>query len=240
MKILSRKLFVSAVVGFVCACLPASSKAVTLDVPDSNAPWLAFMNVFELPANGGGFVFGSPWGIGDLVANFDDPNNQLILSPNTIGDPNEFWYQCVGGATPPDCGGPGAPGNKNMDANLYIEETGPLAGQTVTFQGVVASNTLTPAHTTRAFIRDFAPDYSSFVESTVDLTTTGPFSVTLDTINDPARHVQYGFQTVGENVWITDVAPFGNIVINTIPEPNSMLGLGLGLAALTGFVRRRR
>ena len=30
------------------------------------------MNVFELPANGGGFVFGSAWGIADLVASFDD------------------------------------------------------------------------------------------------------------------------------------------------------------------------
>ena len=32
-------------------------------------------------------------------------------------------------------------------------------------------------------------------------------------INDPARHVQYGFELVGVCVWITDVAPYGNIVI---------------------------
>jgi hypothetical protein len=73
--------------------------------------WRGFMNVLELPANGGGFVFGSPWGVGDLVAEFDDPNAKLTLSPNTINDPDPFWYQ--GG------GGPGAPGNKVMDANLF-------------------------------------------------------------------------------------------------------------------------
>ena len=67
------------------------------------------MNVFELPANGGGFVFNGPWGTSDLRATFAGPT--LTLSPNTIADPSTFWYQ--GG------GGPGAPGNKIMDANMH-------------------------------------------------------------------------------------------------------------------------
>jgi hypothetical protein len=197
-------------------------------VGDSSAPWLGFMNVFNLPGDGGGFQFGSPWGIPDLVATFDDGAGTLTLTPNTIGDPDPYWY--IGG------GGPGAPGNKIMEANLYIEETGgTLNGQTVTFSGTVLSDTFTAAHTTRIFVRDFAPDFSSSVDAFLEITAPGTFSVSLDTINDPARYVQYGFQTTGENVWITDTAPFGSIVIETIPEPASMLLLGLG-----GLLMRKR
>jgi hypothetical protein len=61
--------------------------------------------------------------------------------------------------------------------------------------------------------------------------------VSLTTINDPARHVQFGFQTIGVNVWATDVAPFGSMVIQTIPAPASMAMLGL--AGLFAGRRRR-
>lgn len=208
------------------AALATSAHAVVVNVGNSTAPWLGFMNVFELPANGGGYVFGSPWGVADLNATFDDANNKLTLSPNTIGDPNPFWY--IGG------GGPGAPGNKIMEANLYVESTGPLSGQIVTFEGTVLSNTLTSAHDAIAFIRDFAPDYSSLNQIFIPLTP-GPFSISLATIADPNRHVQYGFQVRGVNVWATDVGPFGNVMIGTIPTPGA-----LGLVAVGGLAASRR
>jgi hypothetical protein len=175
-------------------------------------------------------VFGSSWGTADLTAVFSGP--VLTLGPNTIGDPNPFWY------TP--SGGPGSVGNKIMDANMYIEPAGSLPGQTVTFSGNVLSNTLFGhvdangnGWTSVAFIKDFAPDYSSSVSITVPLNP-GPFSISLPTINDPARHVQYGFQTIGPDVWITDVGPYGNIQV--IPEPGSLLLIGF--AGL--LVARRR
>lgn len=190
--------------------------------------WLGFMNVFELPSNGGAFIFGGSWGVPDLVASFDDPNSKLTLSPNTIGDADPFWYQ--GG------GAPGNPGNKSMAASLYQEfAPGDLAGETLTFEGTVLSNTFTAAHVTTIFIKDFAPDYSSFVTSTVTAAP-GPFSVSLALDPGAGRHVQFGFDTVGENVWITDTAPFGNVMIGT-PEPTSIAMLGLGGLAL---LRRRR
>jgi hypothetical protein len=189
--------------------------ADTMVTVNPGAPWLGFMNVFELPANGGGFVFGSPWGTADLTAVFSGP--VLTLGPNTVNDPNPFWY------TP--SGGPGAAGNKIMDANMYIEPAGSLPGQTVTFSGMVLSNTLTAAHSSVAFIKDFAPDYSSFNTITVPLAP-GPFSISLATVNDPARHVQYGFETIGVNVWITDVGPYGNVQI--IPEPLGLMLIGFG------------
>lgn len=209
--------------------LSSTAHAATVYVGDSTATWQGYMNVFELPSNGGGFVFGSGWGVGDLVATFDDANSKVTLSPNTIGDPNPFWYQ--GG------GAPGAPGNKIMEANLYRQvDDGSLSGQMVTFEGTVLSNSYTSAHQFSIFIRDFAPDFSSVNELIVPFTS-GSFSISLATIADPLRHVQWGVQSRGENVWITDTEPFGNVMIATVPAPASLALLGLGGSML---LRRRR
>jgi hypothetical protein len=215
----------------VCCLTWTASKNAAAQVTvtiDSGASWLGFMNVFNLPADGGAYQFGSPWGVGDLVATFSGP--VLTLAPNTIGDPNPYWYQ--GG------GGPGSPGNKIMAASMYQEPAGSLPGVNLTFTGEVLSNTFTSAHSTVAFIKDFAPDYSSSVTTMVPLTSPGVFSVSLATINDPARHVQFGFETTGVNVWATDVAPFGSIQIIGIPEPTT---LALSAASVVGlFLARRR
>lgn len=205
----------------------AASAAVTRTV-DPGLPWLGFVNIFELPSNGGAYVFGSAWGTTDLTAVF--AGDVLTLGPNSVNDTSTFWYQ--GG------GGPGAPGNKIVDASMYVEETDTLAGQTVTFTGIVLSNTFTSAHTSVAFVKDFAPDYSSFTVATVPLTTPGEFSVSLDTSSGVGRHVQFGLETTGVNVWITDVAPYGNVQLTAIPEP-AALGL-LCAGTLVAAVRRRR
>jgi hypothetical protein len=201
-----------AIVAILALLLPAAAVQAQVNVTvDETVLNLGFMNVFNLPADGGAFQFGQPWGFADLTAVYS--GFDLTLGPNTIGDPNEYWYQCVGSAVPPDCGGPGAPGNKIMEANAYAQVTGGYAGQTVTFSGEVIAYSMTGAHTVIAFIKDFAPDFSSFVDETVVLDTVGPFSISLDTINDAGRHVQWGFQVIGVNVWVTDVAQFGSITI---------------------------
>ena len=213
--------------GLMLVASPAANAAVSVTI-DPAAPWQGFMNVFELPSNGGAYVFGSTWGTSDLVAVFSGAT--LTVAPNTIGDPDPFWY--IGG------GAPGAAGNKIMDANMYVELNGGLGGQTISFSGIVTSNTLTSAHVTRAFIKDFAPDYSSFNQTSLILSGTGPFSISMSPINDNARHVQYGFETIGVNVWSTDVAPYGNIQLTAIPETS-----GSALASLAAgliLMRRRR
>src|SRR6266850_3785947 len=53
---------------------------VTVGV-NPGASWLGYMNVFETPQHGGGFVFGSGWGTADLSASFS--GSVLTLSPNT-------------------------------------------------------------------------------------------------------------------------------------------------------------
>jgi hypothetical protein len=207
--------------GLVPCAFVGTAQAVDVTVDPATLN-LGFMNVYNLPAPDGDgvFQFASGWGFADLTASYSGAN--LTLGPNTIGDPNEYWYQCTGGATPPNCGGPGAPGNKIMEANGYAQvDDGSLSGVTVNFVGNVISNTLTSAHTATAFIRDFAPDFSSFNETTIALPVSGSFNISLATTNDPARHVQYGFQMVGVNVWVTDTAPFGSVTIGPDGPPDT-------------------
>ena len=202
---------------------------------DPTASWIGFMNVFNLPSAGGAYQFGSVWGTADLVATFSGPT--LTLQPNSINDPNSYWY------TP--SGGPGSTGNKLMDANMYVETTGLYTGQTLTFTGDVLANTLTDSvdpngngWTGVAFIKDFAPDFSSSISVTAPLVD-GVFSISLATIADPTRQIQYGFETIGPDVWITDVGPYGNIQITAVPEPSTLALLGLALG-ITALLRRQQ
>src|SRR5262249_999884 len=201
---------------------------------DPSASWIGYMNVFNTPQAGGAYQFGSAWGTADLTAVFS--GGVLTLGPNTINDTSSYWYK------PSD--GPGAVGNKSMDANMYVETTGVFTGQTLTFTGNVLANTLVGhvnqignGWTSVAFIKDFAPDYSSNVSVTAPLVN-GVFNISLATINDPNRHIQYGFETIGPDVWATDVGPYGNIQI--IPEPSTLALTALVLAGLLGTRRLRK
>lgn len=219
----------------------AKSNAATYTV-DPGASWLGFMNVWDVGGSGygmgaaGGYVFGGGWGTADLRASFAGP--VLSLKANTIGDPNPFWY------TP--SGGPGSTGNKIMEANFYQEfNGGVLGGTTVNFTGDVLGNSLLGpvdgagrGWTAVAFIKDFAPDYSSSVTSFVPLTSLGVFNVSLNTINDPARHVQFGFQVIGPDVWAGEPLSVPSVDITAVPEPTSMVLAGLGAALLV--IRRRK
>ena len=235
MKSLINKLALCSILG---AAFSGNAATVTVD---PGATWNGYMNVFNLPSAGGGYQFGSGWGTADLTASFSGPT--LTLGPNTIGDPNPYWY------TP--SGGPGATGNKIMEANFYVEPAaGTYTGVSMHFIGLVLSNTMagkTDANgngwTANAFIKDFASDYSSSIEASVPLVN-GAFDINLTTINDPSRHVQYGFQVKGPDVWVTDVAPYGNIQItaDAVPEPSqwAMMGVVMMMGVSLGVQQWRR
>jgi hypothetical protein len=204
-----------------------------------------FMNVFNLPSDGGAFQFPSGWGVADLRATFPT-SGSVTMSPNTIGDPNvPYWFQS---APTNALGEPtGALGNKIMEANLYGQETGTYAGQTITFAGSVTSFNLSTnsagiPYELTAFIRDFAPDFSSFNTTNYSITSTGDFSIDLAAINDPGRHVQWGLQMKGPNIWGTDTDQLGVAGSATIgvPEPSTYAMLALGAAGLGAHMIRRR
>jgi hypothetical protein len=244
MKSSFRSLLAFAAVTVAVSSLPANAQ---VDIGlDPGAGWIGFMNVWDLPQNTGNgnpyppnlgaYQYGSTWGTADLRATFSGPT--LTLQANTIGDPSSYWYR--------PAGGPGAIGNKIMDANMYVETTGTYAGQTVNFSANVLSDNLVGAvdalgngWTAVAFIKDFAPDYSSSVSVTAPLTA-GAFNLSLNTINDPGRHVQYGFEVIGPDVWAGDPLSFNQIQVTAVPEPSSLALLGLSACGMVSAWRRQR
>jgi hypothetical protein len=202
-----------------CALFAGTAFAATVTVDPAQIV-NGYMNVYDLSYN---YLWGSPWALGDLTAVYSGSN--LVLGPNSIGDANEYWY--IGG------GAPGNPGNKIMFADSYAQvDDGSLAGQSLTFTGTVLVSSLTSAHVAKAFVRDFAPDFSSFNQTIVDLPASGDFSVTLALVADPARHVQWGFEVIGACVWFTDRAPFGTVTVAPyIPVADEATSFG-GVKAL--------
>ncbi|MEM1083090.1 MAG: PEP-CTERM sorting domain-containing protein [Verrucomicrobiota bacterium] len=230
-------------VAAVSAATIGGAKAATTVTYDNSFAG-SFMNVHELTANGGGgkggFVFGGGWGVSDLVAIQDVPSTSVTLSPNSVGDPNEFWYQNTSGAAPDPVnpGGPGQLGNKWMEANFFNEVgDGSLAGEELTFSVDVTAFSFTAAHTLQLFIADFEAGFANPIFTEVAVNGTGVATVTANLTNNPTNIVQYGFRVSGENVWVTDVAPFGSATIGAIPEPSAAL---LGFAGLAGLMLRRR
>ncbi len=202
----------------------ATGNAQTSVTVDPGVSWIAYMNVFELPANGGGYVFGQVWGAADLNASFSGAT--LTLTPNTsisrdVPLSDTFWWQANGS------------GNKTMDANMYVQDD-TLAGQTVIFTGLVLQNSLVSPYTSTAFIKDFVADYSSFTTTTAVLAP-GEFSISLATA--AGHHIQYGFETIGPNARLDEVAGLGFVQVTAVPEPSVA---GLILAGLAGAILRRR
>jgi hypothetical protein len=50
--------------------------------------------------------------------------------------------------------------------------------------------------------------------------------------------VQYGFETIGPDVWSTDRGPVGEVQITSVPEPTALALLAL--AGVAPLLRRRR
>ena len=192
---------------FLFVLLLAASFAVKAQntvVVDASAEILGFANVFETPANGGGFVFGEPWGVPDLKTVVDAGANTITLQPNfnTYGDGSDpFWVDQTTGE-----------GNKVFEGNTFVEDLS-LAGEALTFNGGVVSNTLDPAYTVIAFIKVFNADFSVLKEETAALVSGQNFSVVFTDVAPEDVTVQYGFKVTGVNANPADEGALGSVVV---------------------------
>jgi hypothetical protein len=186
--------------------LTAQSQTTNVYV-DPSQTWVGFMNVFDLPSNGGAYEFGSAWGTAALPALFN--GSLLTLSPNVnnynASDP--YWVN------------PDGSGNKTCDASFYVQNDA-LAGTTITFSGYCQSNTLVSPYTSVAFIKDFNSGYGVNASASSAFTNGQAFSITLATT--AGDHIQYGFETIGPDANPATVASLGIVLVSSnavVPPP---------------------
>ena len=169
---------------------------------DANATFLGYANVFETPANGGGFVFGEAWGVEDLKTEVNASEGTVTLKPNfnTWNPADPFWVTGSGEA------------NKVFEGNTYVEDNS-LVGSSFTFNGNCATFTLDSGYAVKAFIRVFNADFSVVKEVNTVLTAGQNFSVTYDDVEPADATVQYGFAVTGLVADPADEATLGSVVV---------------------------
>ncbi|MDA0357021.1 MAG: choice-of-anchor J domain-containing protein, partial [Bacteroidetes bacterium] len=177
---------------------------------DASATFLGYMNWFELPANGGGYVNGSSWTVAALKSVLNTGANTLTLQPNfntyAENPTDAYWVNQTTGA-----------GNKNMQAATFVEDA-TANGADLTFQGSVSSYTLDAAYTAKYFIKalDPANGWADVFggSKTFDLPQSGNFSVSATAAELPAGLVvQYGFEVFGANANPADEVALGSVVV---------------------------
>jgi hypothetical protein len=173
---------------------------------DGSSEFLGYANVFETPANGGAYVFGSPWAIPDIKSVVDAGANTVTLFPNfnTYGDnpTDPFWVDQGTGL-----------GNKVFEGNTFNENNTNLVGAQLTFEAEVQSFTISSDYEVKAFIKVFNADFSVLKEESVVLTGTGNFSITYTDVEPEDTTVQYGFSVTGLNANPADEGTLGNVVV---------------------------
>ena len=173
--------------------------------------WTGYMNVFELPANGGAYMFGSAWALDALKATPDTGANTLTLQPNfnTYADnpTDPYW---VNQTT--------QEGNKQMEASTFVEPGPTFNGVDLTFSGSVLSYSLDTMYDVFVFIKGL-DSLNGFQDvfggsKIIPITATGNFSVSATAAEIPSGLIiQYGFMVVGRNANPANEAVLGSVVI---------------------------
>lgn len=222
---MEKRVKVLVVVASALICTLAAANAQVQVTVDPTQTWIGFMNVSNLPADGGAYQFGSSWGTGDLQAHFAGPVLTVAPCTNVWETTDTYWVK-----------GDGVSPNKNMDAVMYVQNDA-LAGSTVEFKGLTLANTLVSPYTSVAFIKDFVPSFASSTSVTVPLVGGVPWDLTLATA--AGDHIQYGIETIGPDASPATFASLGNAQVTAVPEPNSIALVLAGLGGLGMFARKR-
>lgn len=203
---------------------------VTVDF-DADADFIGFANVFETPANGGGFVFGEVWGVPDLKTVVNTGAGTVTLQPNfntwDVADP--FWVT------------PGGEGNKIFEGNTFVED-GTLVGEVLTFRGRCDSFTIDNSYAVKAFIKVFNSDFSVLKEVNTILVAGENFEITYDDVEPADAVVQYGFAVTGLVADPADEGTLGNVVISAPVlsiNDNSLLNLATYPNPTSGVITLR-
>lgn len=180
---------------------------------DLNADWVGYMNVFDNPddvtpdcAATGGYCFGSGWGLGDLVATVGTSNVTLTPNVNAFDDnaDDAYWR---------DNEGAGIDGNKLMEANFFVAPGATYNGVALTFTGEITGFTLaSPRYSVVAFIKTVG---GTGIFNTVNITSTGVFTVSATSDDLLTGEVQYGFAITGLNANPAD--DWGSVVVAPLP-----------------------
>lgn len=173
----------------------------TVTTDPTSPDFIGFANVFDTPANGGGYIFGSDWGVPDLKTTIDAGAGTITLQPNfNAYDPADpFWSN-------------GAVGNKIFEGNTFIEDN-TLIGSELTFTGGVLENTLDPSYVAEAFIKVFNADFSVLKIETSPLVAGQNFSITYSNVEADDTTLQYGFFVNGLNANPAQEADLGSIIV---------------------------
>ncbi len=200
---------------FVAALTLTCSVAVAQNTVDAvpTDTWVGYMNVFKLPADGGGYEFGSAWEVTALKTELNETESTIVLHPNfnTYGDnpTDPFWVN-------PDTG----EGNKDLEAVTYVEPGATFNGVDLEFKGSVLENTLDEGYTAYYFIKALDPGagYADALAGSrvVELPASGVFSISATAAElAPGLIVQYGFIVGGPTANPADEAALGTVVIGS-------------------------
>lgn len=176
--------------------------------------WTGYMNVFDLPADGGGYQFGSAWEVPAVQSILDVASNTIALHPNfntyAENSTDAFW---VNQST--------LEGNKMMEGLTFVEPGDTFNGSDLTFSGGIVSNTLSSDYTASFFIKALDPmnDYADALGGSkiVEIPASGSFSVSATAAElAPGLLIQYGFSITGVNANPDNEAALGNITIGAV------------------------
>jgi len=235
-----KKIVLALVAGLIAVCSNYTALAGVVTI-DGSQTWNGYMNVYGLTGSGGqgGYMFGNPWGLGDVKSTVS--GNTLTLEPNynCFAATNTYWsnYDAINEI-------PGTIGNKWMEGNTFVEKGPGVLSGTFTFTGNVDSYSLASGYNVIAFIKGLNPNngYSADIFQQAAIGSgSSSFSVSADLTGASGLIMQYGFTVSGRNANPAETG-LGSVVLSAaaIPEPSSVSLLMLGAAGLMGLQLRRK